>query len=43
MGMLSKNQLKEMIQYYGIKTTNDIKNIFKDMFGEIMEAELGLR
>lgn len=44
MGMLSKDQLKEMIQYYDIKTTDDIKDAFKDMFGEtiqeIMEAEL---
>ena len=44
MGMLSKDQLKEMIQYYDIKTTDDIKDPFKDMFGEtiqeIMEADL---
>lgn len=44
MSMLSKDQIKEMIQQYDIKTTDDIKNAFKDMFGEavqeIMEAEL---
>lgn len=44
MNMLSKDQIKEMIQRYDIKTTDDIKNVFKDMFGEavqeIMEAEL---
>ena len=40
MGMLSKDQLKEMIQYYDIKTTDDIKDAFKDRFSEIMEAEL---
>lgn len=44
MSMLSKDQIKEMIQHYDIKTTDDIKNAFKDMFGEtiqeIMEAEL---
>lgn len=35
-----------MIQYYDIKTTDDIKVAFKDMFGEtiqeIMEAELDI-
>lgn len=44
MSMLSKNQIKQMIQHYDIKTTDDIKDAFKDMFGEaiqeIMEAEL---
>ena len=44
MSMLSKDQIKEMIQQYDIKTTDDIKNAFKDIFGEtvqeIMEAEL---
>ncbi|WPH45595.1 IS256 family transposase [Enterococcus faecalis] len=44
MSMLSKDQIKQMIQYYDIKTTDDIKDAFKDMFGEaiqeIMEAEL---
>lgn len=44
MSMLSKDQIKEMIQHYDIKTTEDIKDAFKDMFGEtiqeIMEAEL---
>lgn len=44
MSMLSKDQIKEMIQHYDIKTTEDIKGAFKDMFGEtiqeIMEAEL---
>lgn len=44
MSMLSKDQIKEMIQQYDIKTTENIKNAFKDMFGEavqkIMEAEL---
>ncbi|EOI53640.1 IS256 family transposase [Enterococcus gilvus] len=44
MSMLSKNQIREMIQQYDIKTTDDIKNAFKDMFSEavqeIMEAEL---
>ncbi|MGM0169730.1 hypothetical protein IGI39_004799 [Enterococcus sp. AZ135] len=44
MSILSKDQIKEMIQRYDIKTTEDIKNAFKDMFGEavqeIMEAEL---
>lgn len=43
MSMLSKDQIKEMIQRYDIKTTDDIKNAFKDMCGEavqeIMEAE----
>ncbi|WP_260455874.1 transposase [Enterococcus gilvus] len=45
MSMLSKDQNKEMIQHYDIKTTEDIKDAFKDMFGEtiqeIMAAELG--
>lgn len=44
MSMLSKDQIKQMIQHYDIKTTDDIKDAFKDMFGEtiqeIMEAEL---
>ncbi|MFP8918510.1 IS256 family transposase [Enterococcus innesii] len=44
MSMLSKDQIKQMIQHYDIKTTDDIKGAFKDMFGEaikeIMEAEL---
>lgn len=44
MSMLSKEQIKQMIQHYNIKTTDDIKDAFKDMFGEaiqeIMEAEL---
>lgn len=44
MSMLSKDQIKEMIQQYDIKTTDDIKNAFKELFGEviqeIMEAEL---
>lgn len=44
MSMLSKDQIKEMIQRYDIKTTDDIKNAFKELFGEavqeIMEAEL---
>lgn len=44
MSMLSKDQIKEMIQRYDIKTTEDIKNVFKDMFGEavqeFMEVEL---
>lgn len=44
MSMLSKNQIKQIIQHYDIKTTDDIKDAFKDMFGEaiqeIMEAEL---
>lgn len=34
MSMLSKDQIKEMIQQYDIKTTDDIKDAFKDMFGE---------
>mgnify|MGYP000652554841 CR=1 FL=1 len=44
MSMLSKDQIKEMIQRYDIKITDDIKNAFKELFGEavqeIMEAEL---
>lgn len=44
MSMLSKNQIKQIIQHYDIKTTNDIKDASKDMFGEaiqeIMESEL---
>ncbi|MGG5371646.1 hypothetical protein IGI67_003315 [Enterococcus sp. AZ196] len=44
MSILSKYQIKEMIQHYDIKTTEDIKDAFKGMFGEtiqaIMEAEL---
>lgn len=44
MSMLSKDQIKQMIQQYDIKTTDDIKNAFKELFGEavqeIMEAEL---
>ena len=44
MSVLSKDQIKEMIQHYDIKTTEDIKDAFKEMFGEkipeIMEAEL---
>lgn len=44
MSMLSKDQIKEMIQHYDIKTTEDIKDAFKELFGEtiqeIMEAEL---
>lgn len=44
MSMLSKDQIKQMIQHYDIKTTDDIKDAFKDLFGEavqeIMEAEL---
>lgn len=44
MSMLSKDQIKEMIQHYDIRTTEDIKDAFKDMFGEtiqeILEAEL---
>ncbi|WP_429975584.1 IS256 family transposase [Enterococcus sp. DIV0086] len=44
MSMLSKDQIKEMIQQYDIETTDDIKNAFKELFGEavqeIMEAEL---
>lgn len=34
MSMLSKDQIKQMIQHYDIKTTDDIKGAFKDMFGE---------
>ena len=33
MSMLSKDQIKEMIQRYDIKTTDDIKNAFKELFG----------
>lgn len=31
MSMLSKNQLKEMIQHYNTRTTEDITDTFKDM------------
>ncbi|WP_267491767.1 hypothetical protein [Enterococcus sp. BWT-B8] len=34
MSMLSRDQIKEMLQHYDIKTTEDIKDTFKDMFGE---------
>lgn len=44
MSMLSKDQIKQMIQHYDIKNTDDITDAFKDMFGEtiqeMMEAEL---
>ncbi|EHK9402431.1 hypothetical protein SOU56_002647 [Enterococcus faecalis] len=44
MSMLFKDQIKEMIQQYNIKTTEDIKNVFKGLFDEaaqeIMEAKL---
>ncbi|WP_167739771.1 hypothetical protein [Carnobacterium maltaromaticum] len=43
MGMLSKDQLKEMIQYYDIKTTDDIKDAFKDMFGETIQEKVPLQ
>lgn len=36
MSMLSKDQIKQM-QYYDIKTTDDIKDAFKDMFGEVIQ------
>lgn len=41
---LSQDQIKEVIQQYDIKTTEDIKNSVKDILGEavqgIIEAEL---
>jgi hypothetical protein len=44
MSTLSKDQIKEMIQRYDIKTTDTIKTAYNDMFDEtiqvIMEAEL---
>ncbi|MGK0607350.1 hypothetical protein [Enterococcus gilvus] len=35
MSMLFKDQIKEMIRHYDIKTTKDTKDVFKDMFGEM--------
>lgn len=43
MGMLSKDQLKEMIQYYDIKTTDDIKDAFKGIFDENHSRNHGSR
>lgn len=44
MGMLSKEQIKAMIEHYGIETPEDISSALKDMFGEalseILNAEL---
>ncbi|WP_429976229.1 hypothetical protein [Enterococcus sp. DIV0086] len=32
MSMLSKDQIKQMIQYYDIKTTDDIKRTYTKFF-----------
>lgn len=44
MSMFSKDQIKQMIQHYDIKTTDDITVAFKDMFGEVIQEimEAGL-
>ncbi|MCO5542259.1 hypothetical protein [Enterococcus faecalis] len=40
MSMLSKDQIKQKIQHYDIKTTDDIKDMFGEVIQEIIEAEL---
>lgn len=44
MSILSKEQIKAMIEHYGIETPEDISSALKDMFGEalseILNAEL---
>jgi len=44
MGKLTREQLRSVIEHYGIKTTEDIDNALKDMFSdviqEVLEAEL---
>lgn len=44
MGIFTKEQLKQFINHYDIKTASDIQNALKDLFAEsvqeIMEAEL---
>ena len=44
MGLLTKEQIRELIKERNMKTTEDISLMFKDLFGEtlqeMMEAEL---
>ncbi len=44
MGKVSREELRAIIEHYGIKTTNDVENALKDMFSEViqevLEAEL---
>lgn len=37
MSMLSKDQIKQMVQQYDIKATDDIKDVFKDELGESIQ------
>lgn len=34
MGILSKDQIRQMIKHYGIKDAKDIHEALKDMFSE---------
>lgn len=44
MGILTKEQMREILKEYNVKTTDDISRALKDMFGgllqEALEAEL---